>query len=438
MPPGAREKTMATFKAGGIGLLVATTVIEVGVDVPNASLMVIENAERMGLAQLHQLRGRVGRGSEASSCVLLWHAPLSPLAKERLAVLRGTNDGFEVARRDLELRGPGELLGTRQAGLMQLKVADLMRDSDLLPGVQSAADVMMRAHADNIAPLERRWIGALDPLRQGMNGQPAAKSHTHPAPRWTERLDDFTPAAPDAAAAWLREPGLLTERLRACCAGETGLVIVAEAEAPLAAEDAALLGAQGDVAFVREIELTCDGRPWVFAQTLVPQATLARQRWLATLGRAALGERLADVPGIERGPLEYARLAAGDRLYRRALRERRDPPGVAVGAPLLVRDRRPAPPGAGSLPARIARVSSDSGHRPQARSLVQAQVRAACRTRVFPRARQDARRVRAAHAPAPADRHLAAAVAGALGPLDRGRGPAGCADPAGLRRRRGQ
>ncbi len=160
MPPAAREKTMAKFKAGGIGLLVATTVIEVGVDVPNASLMVIENAERMGLAQLHQLRGRVGRGTEASSCVLLWHAPLSPLAKERLSVLRGTNDGFEVARRDLELRGPGELLGTRQAGLMQLKVADLMRDADLLPGVQSAADVMMRAHADNIAPLERRWIGA--------------------------------------------------------------------------------------------------------------------------------------------------------------------------------------------------------------------------------------------------------------------------------------
>jgi ATP-dependent DNA helicase RecG len=92
--------------------------------------------------------------------VLLWHAPLSPLARERLSVLRGTNDGFEVARRDLELRGPGELLGTRQAGLMQLKVADLMRDADLLAGVQSAADVMMRSHADNIAPLVRRWIGA--------------------------------------------------------------------------------------------------------------------------------------------------------------------------------------------------------------------------------------------------------------------------------------
>ncbi len=160
MPPAAREKSMAKFKAGEIGLLVATTVIEVGVDVPNASLMVIENAERMGLAQLHQLRGRVGRGSEASSCVLLWHAPLSPLAKERLSVLRETSDGFEVARRDLDLRGPGEFLGTRQAGLMKLRVADLVRDADLLPGVQAAAGVMMRAHADNMAPLERRWIGA--------------------------------------------------------------------------------------------------------------------------------------------------------------------------------------------------------------------------------------------------------------------------------------
>ncbi|MEX2149474.1 MAG: ATP-dependent DNA helicase RecG [Steroidobacteraceae bacterium] len=160
MPPAARERTMAEFKAGAIALLVATTVIEVGVDVPNASLMVIENAERMGLAQLHQLRGRVGRGREASSCVLLWHAPLSPLAKERLAVLKYTNDGFEVARRDLELRGPGELLGTRQTGLMQLRVADLMRDADLLPRIQAAADVMLRSHADNIAPLKRRWIGA--------------------------------------------------------------------------------------------------------------------------------------------------------------------------------------------------------------------------------------------------------------------------------------
>jgi ATP-dependent DNA helicase RecG len=160
MPAPARERTMARFKAGQISLLVATTVIEVGVDVPNASLMVIENAERMGLAQLHQLRGRVGRGTEASSCVLLWHPPLSPLAKERLAVLRHTSDGFEVARRDLELRGPGELLGTRQTGLPQMRIADLMRDADLLPRVQAAAEMMLRSHTANIAPLKRRWIGA--------------------------------------------------------------------------------------------------------------------------------------------------------------------------------------------------------------------------------------------------------------------------------------
>ncbi len=160
MPGAAKERAMARFKAGEIALLVATTVIEVGVDVPNASLMIIENAERMGLAQLHQLRGRVGRGTEASSCLLLYRAPLSGHAKERLAVLRNTSDGFEVARRDLELRGPGEFLGTRQTGLMQLKVADLMRDADLLPRVQATANVMERAHAANIAELKRRWIGA--------------------------------------------------------------------------------------------------------------------------------------------------------------------------------------------------------------------------------------------------------------------------------------
>jgi ATP-dependent DNA helicase RecG len=160
MPAAEKERTMARFKSGEIQLLVATTVIEVGVDVPNASLMVIENSERMGLAQLHQLRGRVGRGQHASSCVLLYRPPLTPLARERLKVLRETNDGFEVARRDLELRGPGELLGTRQTGLMQLKVADLMRDADLLPRVQQAAEMMLDAHGDNIAALKRRWIGA--------------------------------------------------------------------------------------------------------------------------------------------------------------------------------------------------------------------------------------------------------------------------------------
>jgi chorismate lyase len=160
-----------------------------------------------------------------------------------------------------------------------------------------------------------------------MNGQPAAKPDVRPVPRWTERLEEFAPAAPKAAAAWLAETGLLTERLRACCGGQTGLTVISEAEAPLASDDAAVLLISGNAAFVREIELTCDGRPWVFAQTLIPQATLARQRWLSSLGRAALGERLAAVPGLERGPLEFTRLAPGDPLYHRALRDRRDAPG---------------------------------------------------------------------------------------------------------------
>jgi len=157
----SREKDaiMARFKEGKIDLLVATTVIEVGVDVANASLMVIENAERMGLAQLHQLRGRVGRGAAESTCVLLYRAPLSEVARERLGVMRSTSDGFEISRRDLELRGPGEMLGTRQTGLMQMRVADLVRDADLLPQVQQAAELMLRENEANIAPLLRRWIG---------------------------------------------------------------------------------------------------------------------------------------------------------------------------------------------------------------------------------------------------------------------------------------
>jgi ATP-dependent DNA helicase RecG len=159
MPPAKKDEAMLAFKAGKIQLLVATTVIEVGVDVPNATLMVIENAERMGLAQLHQLRGRVGRGTEASTCVLLYRSPLSELARERLKVIRETNDGFEIARRDLELRGPGELLGTRQTGLAQLRVADLMRDADLLPRVQQAAELMLASYPDSIAPLAARWVG---------------------------------------------------------------------------------------------------------------------------------------------------------------------------------------------------------------------------------------------------------------------------------------
>ncbi len=159
MPSAAKELTMQCFKEGLIQLLVATTVIEVGVDVPNATLMVIENAERMGLAQLHQLRGRVGRGEHASSCLLMYRAPLSMLARERLAVMRDTTDGFVVARRDLELRGPGELMGTRQTGLAQMRVADLLRDADLLPKVQIAAETLLENWPANVAPLVRRWVG---------------------------------------------------------------------------------------------------------------------------------------------------------------------------------------------------------------------------------------------------------------------------------------
>jgi ATP-dependent DNA helicase RecG len=160
MPPREKELGMYAFKEGKIGLLVATTVIEVGVDVPNATLMVIENAERMGLAQLHQLRGRVGRGSHESHCVLLYGGKLSEMARARLAAIRETNDGFVIARRDLELRGPGELLGTRQTGLADMRVADLLRDSDLLPAVQAAAETLLAENPDSVQALTRRWIGA--------------------------------------------------------------------------------------------------------------------------------------------------------------------------------------------------------------------------------------------------------------------------------------
>jgi ATP-dependent DNA helicase RecG len=160
MPAAQKEATMHAFSHGELQLLVATTVIEVGVDVPNATVMVVDNAERMGLAQLHQLRGRVGRGAHESTCVLLYRAPLSELARARLAVLRDSNDGFEIARRDLELRGPGELLGTRQTGLAQLRVADLVRDADLLPAVRTAAATLMQAQPQACEALIARWIGA--------------------------------------------------------------------------------------------------------------------------------------------------------------------------------------------------------------------------------------------------------------------------------------
>ncbi|WP_429023581.1 ATP-dependent DNA helicase RecG [Aeromonas allosaccharophila] len=162
MRPVEKQRVMEEFKAGILQLLVATTVIEVGVDVPNASLMIIENPERLGLAQLHQLRGRVGRGAVASHCVLLYHAPLSKTAQSRLGVLRETNDGFLIAQRDLELRGPGELLGTRQTGLADLKIADLVRDQPLIPQVQKMACFLMDRHPSHVEPLIRRWLGLRD------------------------------------------------------------------------------------------------------------------------------------------------------------------------------------------------------------------------------------------------------------------------------------
>jgi ATP-dependent DNA helicase RecG len=154
-----KAQRMAAFKQGCIDLLVATTVIEVGVDVPNATLMIVENAERLGLSQLHQLRGRVGRGAVQSSCVLMYRSPLSQVARKRLAVLRETSDGFEIARKDLELRGPGEVLGTRQTGMIQFRIADLVRDQPLLDKVEAAATELLEKHPDSVKPIIRRWLG---------------------------------------------------------------------------------------------------------------------------------------------------------------------------------------------------------------------------------------------------------------------------------------
>jgi len=138
---------------------VATTVIEVGVDVPNASLMIIENPERLGLSQLHQLRGRVGRGSVESHCVLMYHPPLGQQARERLAVLRESSDGFVIARKDLELRGPGEVLGVRQTGEMQFRVADILRDQPLLDATRQVADRLLLEYPESVQPLVNRWLG---------------------------------------------------------------------------------------------------------------------------------------------------------------------------------------------------------------------------------------------------------------------------------------
>lgn len=158
MKPADKSAVMAAFKQGALDLLVATTVIEVGVDVPNASLMIIENPERLGLAQLHQLRGRVGRGSAESHCVLLYAKPLSHYAKERLATMRSTRDGFVIAEKDLELRGPGELLGARQAGLVQFRIADLQRDAALLDAARQAADAVLKQHNGLAETLIARWL----------------------------------------------------------------------------------------------------------------------------------------------------------------------------------------------------------------------------------------------------------------------------------------
>lgn len=157
-----KQSIMQQFSEGLLHVLVATTVIEVGVDVPNASLMIIENPERLGLAQLHQLRGRVGRGSTASHCVLMYHAPLSPTAQARLSVLRESNDGFVIAQRDLEIRGPGELLGTKQTGLANFRIADLTRDAALLPAAQHAAQQLWRLDKAAAEALIRRWLGYRD------------------------------------------------------------------------------------------------------------------------------------------------------------------------------------------------------------------------------------------------------------------------------------
>ncbi len=158
MKAAEKASVMAAFKAGEIQVLVATTVIEVGVDVPNASLMVIEHAERMGLAQMHQLRGRVGRGARASTCLLIYSNPIGAVARERLAILKGSQDGFEIARHDLRLRGPGERLGARQSGQQMLRFADIEHDAELLEPAGRAAAELLRHHPDAVARHLDRWL----------------------------------------------------------------------------------------------------------------------------------------------------------------------------------------------------------------------------------------------------------------------------------------
>ncbi|HSX20383.1 MAG TPA: ATP-dependent DNA helicase RecG, partial [Gammaproteobacteria bacterium] len=158
LPSEKKEQIMYQFKNGAIDLLVATTVIEVGVDVPNACLMVIENPERLGLAQLHQLRGRVGRGALQSYCLLLYKTPLGQKAMQRLQFMRDSQDGFAIAEFDLKLRGPGEVFGTRQSGLANLRIADLVRDKDLLPKVATMAEIILQDYPEIVPLLLQRWI----------------------------------------------------------------------------------------------------------------------------------------------------------------------------------------------------------------------------------------------------------------------------------------
>lgn len=165
MKADEKDNIMQSFKRGETDLLVATTVVEVGVDVPNANLMIVENPERLGLAQLHQLRGRVGRGEHQSHCVLMYQGPLSRTAQQRLSIMRHTNDGFEVARQDLMMRGPGEVLGTKQAGLMRLRIADLLRDKEMLPQVQSAGHLIVRDYPQYVQTLIDRWVGSAERFR---------------------------------------------------------------------------------------------------------------------------------------------------------------------------------------------------------------------------------------------------------------------------------
>ena len=166
LKPREKLEIMDAFKSGDINLLVATTVIEVGVDVPNASLMIIENAERLGLSQLHQLRGRVGRGSQSSHCVLLYSPPISGNGSARLKIMRETNDGFKIAEKDLELRGPGEVLGTRQTGNMQLHIADLQRDAHMLPQIKHLAENLLLNHPNLVDGLIARWLGQSEQYAQ--------------------------------------------------------------------------------------------------------------------------------------------------------------------------------------------------------------------------------------------------------------------------------